>query len=99
MSGVFFTRRSRHTRFDCDWSSDVCYSDLDYRNGIGTQARFDEPQDVAVDSLGNVYVADTFNHVIRIIEPSGLVSTFEIGRASCREREMISVGAAYIKEK
>src|SRR3990167_4218466 len=24
----FFTRRGRHTRFDCDWSSDVCSSDL-----------------------------------------------------------------------
>src|SRR3989475_10945807 len=24
----FFTRRRRHTRFDCDWSSDVCSSDL-----------------------------------------------------------------------
>src|SRR2546430_64821 len=25
---VFFASRSRHTRFDCDWSSDVCSSDL-----------------------------------------------------------------------
>src|SRR2546430_12892827 len=27
----FFSSRRRHTRFDCDWSSDVCSSDL---NGI-----------------------------------------------------------------
>src|SRR5260370_12775783 len=24
----FFSRRRRHTRFKCDWSSDVCSSDL-----------------------------------------------------------------------
>src|SRR2546430_14952269 len=28
----FFSSRRRHTRFDCDWSSDVCSSDL--RTGI-----------------------------------------------------------------
>src|SRR5256886_12675338 len=29
-SGIvfFFSSRRRHTRFDCDWSSDVCSSDL-----------------------------------------------------------------------
>src|SRR5256886_13292338 len=26
----FFSSRRRHTRFDCDWSSDVCSSDLTY---------------------------------------------------------------------
>src|SRR5205085_4882904 len=26
----FFSSRRRHTRFDCDWSSDVCSSDLDW---------------------------------------------------------------------
>src|SRR2546430_14505172 len=26
----FFSSRRRHTRFDCDWSSDVCSSDLGY---------------------------------------------------------------------
>src|SRR2546430_12727398 len=30
--GFFFSSRGRHTRFDCDWSSDVCSSDLDLRN-------------------------------------------------------------------
>src|SRR2546430_983254 len=28
MSFFFFSSRRRHTRFDCDWSSDVCSSDL-----------------------------------------------------------------------
>src|SRR2546427_3128237 len=31
----FFSSRRRHTRFDCDWSSDVCSSDLHRRNGTG----------------------------------------------------------------
>src|SRR2546427_6957797 len=26
----FFSSRRRHTRFDCDWSSDVCSSDLSH---------------------------------------------------------------------
>src|SRR2546427_5950563 len=29
----FFSSRRRHTRFDCDWSSDVCSSDLMSRAG------------------------------------------------------------------
>src|SRR2546430_13369249 len=28
MDVFFFSSRRRHTRFDCDWSSDVCSSDL-----------------------------------------------------------------------
>src|SRR2546430_12210465 len=28
-ASFFFSSRRRHTRFDCDWSSDVCSSDLD----------------------------------------------------------------------
>src|SRR5256886_6559034 len=28
VSVFFFSSRRRHTRFDCDWSSDVCSSDL-----------------------------------------------------------------------
>src|SRR2546430_9181288 len=28
LRSLFFSSRRRHTRFDCDWSSDVCSSDL-----------------------------------------------------------------------
>src|SRR2546430_7027151 len=31
MCYFFFSSRRRHTRFDCDWSSDVCTSDLERR--------------------------------------------------------------------
>src|SRR2546430_12888954 len=30
----FFSSRRRHTRFDCDWSSDVCSSDLEELRGL-----------------------------------------------------------------
>ena len=36
-------------------------------NGTGSAARFDAPNVVAVDSAGNVYVADTENAEIRLI--------------------------------
>jgi len=47
-----------------------------FQDGIGTNARFDSPQGIVVDSLGNVYVADANNHRIRIITSAGQVSTF-----------------------
>src|SRR2546430_12616364 len=43
----FFSSRRRHTRFDCDWSSDVCSSDLkeQRRSPIVPQPREPNPQD------------------------------------------------------
>ncbi len=44
-------------------------------DGGGAQARFDSPSDVAVAPDGTIYVADTLNHAIRRISPSGQVTT------------------------
>ncbi|MDB5096774.1 MAG: hypothetical protein JWM80_1195 [Cyanobacteria bacterium RYN_339] len=44
-------------------------------DGEGHLARFNYPRGVAVDPVGNVYVADTDNDRIRKITPQGMVST------------------------
>ncbi len=44
-------------------------------DGTGAAARFKTPYGVAVDSSGNVYVADTGNDTIRKITPAGVVTT------------------------
>jgi len=44
-------------------------------DGVGSGARFNYPQGVAVDSMGNVYVADFFNHTIRKVTSEGVVTT------------------------
>lgn len=45
-------------------------------DGVGSAARFGQPNGIAVDGSGNVYVADLANGTIRKITPAGLVSTF-----------------------
>lgn len=45
-------------------------------DGTGTAASFRWPYGVAADSVGNLYVADAFNHKIRRVAPDGTVSTF-----------------------
>ena len=49
-------------------------------DGSGTAARFSHPGDVAIGPDGNLYVADTNNHLIRKITPAGVVSPLA-GRA------------------
>lgn len=40
------------------------------------QATLDSPQSVAVDASGDVFIADTYNNVIREVTPNGTISTF-----------------------
>src|SRR5690606_24340014 len=50
-----------------------------FRDGLAGQARFHGPMGVAVDAQGRVFVADTWNDRIRVIEPDGSVATLAGG--------------------
>ena len=50
--------------------------------GAATSAMLNEPRSVAVDSHGNVFVADTINDRVRKITPGGVISTYAGGGVS-----------------
>jgi sugar lactone lactonase YvrE len=44
--------------------------------GAATEASLQLPQGIAMDSRGNLYIADTFNHVVRRVDIAGVITTF-----------------------
>ncbi|MGA2039217.1 MAG: IPT/TIG domain-containing protein [Bryobacteraceae bacterium] len=50
--------------------------------GKATSASLNQPNGIAFDSAGNMYIADTGNQVIRMVNPSGIISTVAGNNAS-----------------
>src|SRR2546430_12375542 len=71
---MFFASRRRHTRFDCDWSSDVCSSDLPV---VATTAEGGDANDAsATVPLAEVSRGGVFAHATPI-KPSTEPRTIE----------------------
>ncbi|MCX7746428.1 MAG: hypothetical protein N2645_06015 [Clostridia bacterium] len=47
-----------------------------YADGRAADAMFNKPVSMCIDKEGNLYIADSLNHVIRCINKDGLVTTF-----------------------
>src|SRR5205085_4227566 len=100
----FFSSRRRHTRFDCDWSSDVCSSDLCDRLGVLIRIvlPLSAPAFVVVALFSFTQAWNEFlyalvftNSVATRTVTVGL--TQKIGRASCRERVDVVVGRGRVR--
>src|SRR5688572_32866746 len=90
----FFSSRRRHTRFDCDWSSDVCSSDLAAIGAVQTAQRL-------APAVGPI-VGGALAALVGLRAAFLVAASFyavEIGRASCRERVEISGVAGSLKKK
>lgn len=44
-------------------------------NGLGSLAKVNQPQGLSGDSNGNLYFADAINHVVRKVDPDGIITT------------------------
>jgi hypothetical protein len=66
-------------------------------DGTGTNAQFNAPEGVAVDSAGNVYVGDTGNCTIRKVTPGGVVTTLAglAGTSGSADGKPVSVPSFY----
>src|SRR5690242_21384942 len=77
----FFSSRRRHTRLTCDWSSDVCSSDL---------TPFRLWWELALFFLGGLFRVASSHHNLNGVVVALAARVFpqrpQIGRASCRER-------------
>lgn len=56
-----------------------------YKNATGEKAQFNRPTGMAVDSNGEVYIADTGNNVIRKIDKNGKVTTYAGSKKGCAD--------------
>src|SRR2546430_3933465 len=84
----FFSSRRRHTRFDCDWSSDVCSSDLNFAAQVATILT----ETGLTSTLLELEITESMlmleeTRAARVLgELHAIGVSIEIGRASCRER-------------
>src|SRR3989475_11905574 len=85
MRFFFFSSRRRHTRFDCDWSSDVCSSDLEVRY-------VEETVSLAMRRISVIDVAGGHQPIWNEIRTAGVVMNGEIYNFQAGRNALIAKG-------
>ncbi len=67
------------------------------RDGVGANARFSNPDALAVDRLGNLYVADRDNHTVRRVSPDGVVTTLAGSAGTSGSADGLGAAARFLR--
>lgn len=65
-----------------------------FKDGVGSEAKFNTPVSIVVDEKNNLFVADYLNHAVRKITPNGLVSTISNAKINLNH----PTGLAFFKQ-
>lgn len=64
-------------------------------NGLAINASIDNPHDIAFDAVGNLYISDFFNHRIRKVDTTGVITTYAgMGNAGVNGDSGLATAAA-----
>ena len=66
-------------------------------DGVGSAARFNSPYAIVFDSSGNLYIADSNNHIIRKMTSSGNVTTIAGSTGTAGSSDEIGIAARFNK--
>jgi len=69
-----------------------------YVDGAGKNARFHVPTSILADKIGNLWITDSYNHVIRKISSDGIVSTFAGTAQKAGANDGIGLNASLIRQ-
>src|SRR2546430_8641306 len=73
----FFSSRRRHTRFDCDWSSDVCSSDLGNRlSSLGVSPYNNNASNQLTSTPTTTYTYDNNGNTATKVDSTGTTQYF-----------------------
>src|SRR5438309_2542954 len=99
----FFSSRRRHTRWNCDWSSDVCSSDLNAAL-LADRRRGGEPfceQTQHVESADQIDIddADKLRQRIDTVLADGALRAADAGAVHQHARDAVEIGRASCRER
>jgi sugar lactone lactonase YvrE len=61
--------------YAADQVANACLGGFSGDGGVATSAQLNDPEAVALDGAGDLFIADTFNNAIREVAPDGTITT------------------------
>src|SRR2546430_7345683 len=95
----FFSSRRRHTRFDCDWSSDVCSSDLENPQAVFCYASALFRQNVASGQSDGLDLAQSLLGKVVRLNPRMAVAHLELGAVYAERQQSEKAVASFRSEE